>query len=478
MKNNLITLALSTLFLTACGGGSEDAPTSPPATTTKISGKAIDGYIVGATAFLDKNFNNVLDEGEPSVITTESGTFDIKLTGADALCTDYAPIVVDVPVGAIDETEGEVTEAYQMVVPPRGVLFTDEHLTNVTPLTTVLWSQVEAELKGDSQELNCESLRASDTLRENMASSLSTVSWAMASHYNIEPADLLSDYVADDNQALYDHASSLVSGLQKSYELTRALQLANPQAFNVLVSIYLGEQASWLMDEYVWAETRWSLKQSALDADFVVTKVLNDEVTTAETSDGLYAEFTVGFENTSATAQCKKREIISAVQSDTKLGIVNSGSVAATTEVQASDCASMDLASNVSSRSISNDVKTATTETFNDWMYTATPFPSSNLDDLIDMQGKLDTVDSALILYELGGYTIEFTNEDQYGADSMFRTLYSTINGKFAQTYYNELGNWYRRLNNESGTYTAFCGTSQASLVATELDMNSCLRPE
>ncbi len=72
---SLISVGVS-LALVACGGGgggdSGDNPVTPPVQKMAISGKAIDGYVQGATAYLDLNFNRKLDEGEPSAVTEVS----------------------------------------------------------------------------------------------------------------------------------------------------------------------------------------------------------------------------------------------------------------------------------------------------------------------------------------------------------------------------------------------------------------------
>jgi hypothetical protein len=82
----LISYLLLTLFLASCGGGSggtggtggsagSDGSGDASGTgqsvesSTEISGKVIDGYISGATVFLDLNFNGVKDVNEPSTVS-------------------------------------------------------------------------------------------------------------------------------------------------------------------------------------------------------------------------------------------------------------------------------------------------------------------------------------------------------------------------------------------------------------------------
>ena len=84
-----------------------------------FTGKVMDGYISGAEIYFDQNFNFTKDEGEFSATTLEDGSFIIDTGDNETLgaCLAKRPIIADVPVGAIDSTLGEVTSAYQMILP-------------------------------------------------------------------------------------------------------------------------------------------------------------------------------------------------------------------------------------------------------------------------------------------------------------------------------------------------------------------------
>lgn len=78
-----------TAALAACGGGGDSGPSQPSAggggtpTTPApvVTGKAIDGYLIGATACLDLNNNGVCDSGEPTAVTDGTGQFSIPYSG-------------------------------------------------------------------------------------------------------------------------------------------------------------------------------------------------------------------------------------------------------------------------------------------------------------------------------------------------------------------------------------------------------------
>ncbi len=117
-----------------------------------IGGKAVDGYIDGAKVFIDENFNLKFDDGEIWGVTDASGsflmngtvqrllsmnlieqkssgtnpTYDYKVDGSTSTqaqaeeffaCLKKRPLVAQVPVGAIDSTQGLVEQEYEMILP-------------------------------------------------------------------------------------------------------------------------------------------------------------------------------------------------------------------------------------------------------------------------------------------------------------------------------------------------------------------------
>lgn len=145
-----ILAAISFLLLSACGGGGGGSagggspspttltptiPTIPTAPTTKIvSGVVADGYLSGATVCLDINGNKQCDSNEPTGSSGTGGAYSIpNVTDADL--AQY-PIVVVVPIGAIDSERGNVTSEYILTAPTGKPEF-------ISPLTTLVQSKIE-----------------------------------------------------------------------------------------------------------------------------------------------------------------------------------------------------------------------------------------------------------------------------------------------------------------------------------------------
>jgi len=110
------------------GGGGTDQTFISAAVTEEVpgvtEGRVIDGYIQGATVFADANEDGVLDAGEASATTDETGGFAI--TGG------AGPLVM---FGGVDTATGLSFE---------GVLRAPEGSSVVTPITTVISSLMDA----------------------------------------------------------------------------------------------------------------------------------------------------------------------------------------------------------------------------------------------------------------------------------------------------------------------------------------------
>lgn len=107
------------LALISCGGGGGGGNDDGNTATTTISGKAVDGYLSGATVFCDANGNGARDGGEMAVTTDNGGNFRFP-----SACS--SSIVV---TGGKDMTTGFLFQGKLKANPGSGV---------VTPLTALL----------------------------------------------------------------------------------------------------------------------------------------------------------------------------------------------------------------------------------------------------------------------------------------------------------------------------------------------------
>lgn len=233
-----VILSLST-GLMACGGGGSSDSTKPAIQTKSIEGVAIDGYIKGATVFLDLNYNGKLDDGEPSSITDKEGNYRLALSGSNSDCIDYAPIVVNVPVGAIDadDPENPIQQAYQLVYPPAITVSSDEEIKFTTPLTTVLWNEIQEDIHKTGLN-SCQALKEAVNTQNKILQNVKDHENRIANRYNITVESLYSDFIKEENKDLYNLAQKLMPALKKSYEETKIIQQENPDAQLAYVDYY------------------------------------------------------------------------------------------------------------------------------------------------------------------------------------------------------------------------------------------------
>ena len=166
-------------------------------TSNFISGEAIDGYISGAEIFIDQNFNFKKDGHEYVATTAEDGSFTIDVIGDAYECLVNRPIVANVPVGAIDSTTGEVTEAYQMILP--SISDAGAAQVVISPFTTIF---SEAIIKGKEEAKLKDELtqdQACGTVGNNLASEISTriteLKDSIESTYGISYETILGDFI-------------------------------------------------------------------------------------------------------------------------------------------------------------------------------------------------------------------------------------------------------------------------------------------
>lgn len=135
--------AASVLALAGCGGGDGPSATNnnPPPQTANLTGKAIDGYLVGAKVCLDLDGNDNCDPSEPSTTTDENGNYGLV---ANANATGKTLLVI-IDTNTRDKSRPGYTFPAGFVL--SGVVdgAVGQH---VTPLTTLVRAQVQS---GNSQ---------------------------------------------------------------------------------------------------------------------------------------------------------------------------------------------------------------------------------------------------------------------------------------------------------------------------------------
>lgn len=131
------------LTLSGCGGGDgSSASTSgkdtsiPDVAKSNVSGKAIDGYLVGAKVCLDVNANGVCDAGEPNAKTQADGSYNLVADGT--VIGKKLLVVVDANTKDLSRPNFTFPASFTLSSVVNGL-----QGQNVTPLTTMQQSLVE-----------------------------------------------------------------------------------------------------------------------------------------------------------------------------------------------------------------------------------------------------------------------------------------------------------------------------------------------
>ncbi|MEZ8196385.1 hypothetical protein [Vibrio cortegadensis] len=470
--------------LMGCGGG---GGSSSGGSATSISGKAIDGYIIGATVYLDLNFNGQLEVNEPSVVTVEEGEFELTIPSNIGKCAEYVPVVVDVPVGAIDTDAPDtpIDEAYQMTISPKFALTTDSDLLNLTPLTSVVWTQVEQELRNSNGgELSCDSVIKGEALREDIKQRLQAQELRVAERYNVTVDHLYSDYIAlggETGNKLHDMAKALVPSLQKSYTETKEIIDANPDARSAWVEYFFGKWATddsyddeWYRREFVQAvngDYDSEVYQVSEDLEQKMNLFSKDTAKrrtrgSIETNQfiGIRREIQSGF-------SCSLAEQLEVMNSTGQYGIINKVYL----NVQDWDeCVNADFdgVGNHITQSILSmryDIN-PNSDNFTSSEHVYDKDHTSGFEDLI---GNTDTVTADELIAIADRISTNFYDVNDYGASSWFRLRSQFGNDpKQIMTNHDIYGNWIQKIFYKDGTHKNLCGDTEETMTESGCELN------
>ncbi|MDA0849333.1 MAG: Ig-like domain-containing protein, partial [Verrucomicrobia bacterium] len=184
-----------------------------------FTGKVIDGYISGATIFIDQNFNFKHDSGEYAGLSDANGAFSIIVESSKVSCLKSRPIVANVPVGAVDSTLGTVTQAYQMILP--SIEDTGSSAIVISPFTSLFAEAIlsaKSNLKEDlTVDEGCSS--TGDDIASTISSRIDSLKLSISNSFGISFTDLTSDFIASSglkvNEAAAQNIAKLLPYLQK-----------------------------------------------------------------------------------------------------------------------------------------------------------------------------------------------------------------------------------------------------------------------
>ena len=191
MKKLLFTAAtvtaaavLSAGLMAGCGGSGMNMGSG----STAITGKVADGYLVGATVFLDKNGNYQPDAGEPSAVTDQNGAYSLTVDPAEV---GRYPIVAIATKGfTVDKDSGQpVADTYILSLPATAVSGTVDG-NFVSPMSTQLRVLMESGNYPSMQD-------AMNAMGAKLGMSAGT--------------NMLGDYVAANNTTMHTAAKNMAS---------------------------------------------------------------------------------------------------------------------------------------------------------------------------------------------------------------------------------------------------------------------------
>jgi hypothetical protein len=218
-KKILLSSLFTSILVTGCGEEAEK-PVRVVEPTTLISGKAIDGYLKNATFCLDLNKNDTCDLDEPTVITSNTGSFNISITQdiLNQARDSRAPYLV---YGGIDVETGQPFVGKLKAIVEKSKI-------NVTPLTTMADAVYRNNSSKSIEESKTDVAKAldievnevnSDFIQLARTGNLQPLNVALSTHKTLEAInsnettkDAQSEAINKDYNILADAITSVASG--------------------------------------------------------------------------------------------------------------------------------------------------------------------------------------------------------------------------------------------------------------------------
>lgn len=459
-----ISLLLAASFMIGCSDSS--GPSTPINSTASVKGKVIDGYVSGATIFLDINNNGLLDKGEPNTLSTSAGEYNLELNASDQLCLDYVPIIVDVPVGAIDEDLGPVNAAYQLVLPASKA---DLHESNhITPLTTLAWDAMSIELSKDYFEVGCEGIKNNTELHKRLLTTLDQSTVDLGGIYNLTPEQIYGDFIANGDTAAHELAMNIVVGYQKSFAERADLIASGANVWSYAYTFleaterYADEKQrgyKWLLD-YAYSRPTSALRHEQLEgsvffkndfADKIDTSYRHLDNTNAELDDhGAIRKYGVSaylndFDNPSY--QCTTQVLIENVYTDINTDFTSYQRSSAPFNVaNVALCVYQALLPEaIETEEIRRDL----------WNQKFAAYFQSSLSPLAD----LDLDDFSHISAEIDSWPVAWDESFNFDNEphSWYKQITESISGAYVTTARNQDGYIHKTTTNSDGTYVREC---------------------
>ena len=437
--------------------------------STIVEGRVIDGYISGALAFLDLNYDGELSANEPSASSGTDGLFQFALSEQELSCAAYVPTVVNVPVGAVDEEFGAVEAAFKLVLPPRFNTLTSASRLNVSPITSVVWEAIESELRSSLLDLNCATILANVDKKASLEAVLERAIADVVSHYNISEAQLFEDFIENNNDELKAKAIKIVKGLKKSLEETLTIQAQYPNASWAKVNYYFFSS----LDGDDLYPNAWYRDVELYDGDTIVKEVikvsddLSEEIrpilyekTTVSSVGGFGVREEIGYESRGgddSAYSCSYKEEVSISRGGVEYQLVNLGgesNVLGVDSCQLPDFTTQSSSRYVFYRSVGNGIDSGAQFTF---FADNGEFPALNeWTNLV--KGLSDLEADELVVYSdvLSGYVESlpygFCESGDGGADLVTRSRSFMVSGDQITLNRSEDGTYERIITFSDGT--------------------------
>lgn len=228
MKKKTLAIALSSLFLAACGSESSDSD-NVKSGDYLYTGKVVN--IQSAKVFFDMNQNGKRDTDEPMSMSDSSGAYSFTVPSSKVGCLKYTPVVASVNEDSIYiDTGAQVDSEFELAYAPSYVKQPITLNQNITALTTMEWSRTPMPVTPEGNFKDCSRIGTNSGIDDDYAffpqqQTVVQTKSDLISRYNITTEEFREDYISTNNTKIKELSENILRGLENSKSIKEDFDL-------------------------------------------------------------------------------------------------------------------------------------------------------------------------------------------------------------------------------------------------------------
>lgn len=279
MKKKTLAIALSSLFIAACGSESNDSD-NVKSGDYLYTGKVVN--IQSAKVFFDMNQNGKRDSDEPMSMSDNSGAYSFSVPISKIGCLKYTPVVAAVTQDSVYiDTGVQISSDFELAYAPS---YVKEPITlnqNITALTTMEWSKAPMPVTPEGNFKDCSRIGTSSGVDDDYAffpqqQIVVQTKSDLISKYGITTEEFREDYISTNNEKIKELSENILTGLENSKSIKEDFELNNHPYKKIGFTLIDSSSLNWEVQYYTLSNNTLTYDRDIYSDNLVQLKEKKD----------------------------------------------------------------------------------------------------------------------------------------------------------------------------------------------------------